>query len=137
MASTLSRLHLSYGSLHSRPTWRVGGAGYDTRQVLAEDGRTPHCLDLHYNELRTACVTYEWPGSRIIHGVSKIPRQHHLEAEPRHLPGPETAIQDADIGMDSHQDNLVEVFLLAEVVDLLAAFTDTIEAYDVDGWMLA
>ena len=67
----------------------------------------------------------------------QIPRQHHLEAEPGHLPRPEPAIQDADIGMDSHQDDLVDAFLLAEVVDLLAALADTVEAYDVDGRMLA
>src|ERR1700730_7268469 len=121
--------YLPPGPLHSPPAWRIGGAGYDPRQVLAEDGRTPHCLDVLYDQICTACVTYEWPGSRIIHGVGKVTRQHHLETEARHLPRPETAIQDADIGMDSHQDNLVDALLPAEVVNLLAAFADTIEAY--------
>src|SRR5262245_17828673 len=39
--------------------------------------------------------------------------------------------------MDSHQHNFVDAFLFAEVIDLLAALADTVEAYDVDSRMLA
>src|SRR6266702_4295661 len=78
----------------------------------------------------------ERPRTRIVHGVGKVSGQHHLEAEPGHLPRPESAIQDADVGMDSHQDDLVNAFLFAEVVDLLAALADAVEAYNVDGRML-
>jgi hypothetical protein len=82
-------------------------------------------------------VTYKWPRTRIVHGVGKVPCEDYLEAQPGHLPRPEPAIQNADIGVDSHQDDLVDAFLLAEIVDLLAAFADTVEAYNVDGRMLA
>src|SRR2546422_1191162 len=89
------------------------------------------------HQLRAAGVTDEWSRARIIHGVGEISRKRHIEAEPGHLPGSEPAIQDADIGMDSHQDDLIDAFLLTEVVDLLAALADTVKAYDVDGRMLA
>ena len=106
-------------------------------QILAEDRGAPHRLDVLDHQFRAAGMTDKRPGTRIVHGVGKIPRQHHLEAEPGHLPRPEPAIQDADVGVDSHQDDLVDAFLLAEVVDLLAAFADTVEAHDVDGRILA
>src|SRR6476620_1327922 len=39
--------------------------------------------------------------------------------------------------MDSHQNDLVDAFLLAEIEDLLAALAHTVEAYDVYGRILA
>src|ERR1700677_4811207 len=88
----------SRSSLHTSPAFRIRRAGHHPHQILAENGGAPHRLNVLNHQLGATCVTYKWPGPRIIHGVGKIPGQHYLEAEPGHLPCPETAVQNTDIG---------------------------------------
>src|SRR5688572_15925880 len=79
----------------------------------------------------------ERPLARIVHGVGEVPRQDHLEAEPGHLPDSEGAVEDANVGVNAHQGEVSDAFLLKEVVDLLPVFADAVEAKDIDGGMLA
>src|SRR5213593_1871291 len=79
----------------------------------------------------------ERPRARIVHGIGQVPHQHHLEAELRHLPDSESAVEDTDVGVNAHERNVGDAFLLAEVIDLLPVVANAVKTGDVDGWMLA
>src|SRR5687767_10751533 len=79
----------------------------------------------------------ERPLTRIVHGVGQVARQNDLETELRHLADSEGAVENTDIGVDAHQSDVGNAFLLAEVIDLLTVVADAVKTGDVDGGMLA
>ena len=109
------------------------GAG----EVFAEDRRVPHGFDVLDDQLRAARVADEGASAGIVHGVGQVAGEDDFEAKAGHLPGAKAAVQDADVGVDAHQHDLVDALLLAEVVDRLPAFAHAVEADDVEGGNLA
>src|SRR5437773_1402583 len=79
----------------------------------------------------------ERPCAWIVHGIGQIPRQDHLEAEPCHLAGSEGAVKNTNVGVDTHQSDITDAFLLAEIVDFLTVFADAVKTDDIQGWVLA
>src|SRR5262249_42087608 len=109
----------------------------DPCQVLAQDRRTPPGLDVLDHQFGSPRMADERPLTRIVHGICQVSRQDHLEAELRHLPGAEGSVEYADVGVNTHQGDVGDALLLAEVVDLLPVVTDAVKAGDIDGRVLA
>lgn len=89
------------------------------------------------DELSAAGVAYERARARIVHRIGEIADENDIEPEPRHLAKAKAAVENADIGMHAHEGDVVDTFLPEEVVDLLPALADAVEADDVDGRVLA
>src|ERR1035437_10000674 len=107
------------------------------RQVFAQDRGTPIGLDMLDDQFRAARMADERALARIVHCVGQIPRHYHVEAEPCHLAGSEGAVEDTDVGVDAHEGDIGNAFLLAEVVDFLPAVADAVITGDIDGRVLA
>jgi len=101
-------------------------------QIVGQDRRRPHRLDVLHNQLRAACVANERSRPWIVHCVCEVSSQYDVEAKARHLSCAEPAVQDTDVRMDPHQHDLVYALLLTEVVYLLAAIAHSVEAHNVN-----
>ena len=84
------------------------------------------------DEVGAASVADERARAGIVHRVGEIAHQRHMETEPCHLSRAESAIENADVGMDAHQRDIDDAFQPAVVVDFLTALAHTVEANDID-----
>ena len=75
----------------------------------------------------------ERPRAWIVHRIGQIPHQDHLEPELRHLSDTEGAVEDTDVGVDTHQSDVGDTFLLAEVLDLLTVIADAVKTDNIQG----
>src|SRR5262249_22577879 len=110
--------------------YRPVRATYHLRQVGAQDRRTQIPLDMLNDDLGAARVTDVRRLAGVVQGISQITGQHHVLAQPAHLPETEGPVHDAIIGVYAHQNDVLDSLLLAEVEDFLSAVADAVEADD-------
>src|SRR5690606_11275465 len=72
----------------------------------------------------------------VVHGIGEVAGEDDVHAQPDHLPDAEGPAQHAHVGLDTHYGDILDPFLDAEVVELVAAVADPIEAEDVDPLVL-
>src|SRR5947209_7914647 len=107
----------------------------DPSQVVTHDGWTPPGLDVLDHQLSAARMADERPRAWVVHGIGQVPHQHHLETKLCHLAGSEAAVQDTNIGVDTHECHITDAFLLAEIVDFLTVVADAVKTDDIQGWV--
>src|SRR5205814_2909191 len=105
------------------PPWaraRARRARDGAREVSALDGRAPVGFDVLDDELRAPGVADVRGLARVVHHVGQVTHQGHLEAQADHLPDAERSAQDAHVGADAHNDEILDALAAAVAEDFAA-----------------
>src|SRR4051812_28283563 len=100
-------------------------------------GRAPEFLNVFDDEVGPAKMIHEWTHAGAVHRVGEITNQQNVLAELHQLADGEGAAQNAHVGMDTHDQDVLNAALLKKVIDLLAAVGDGVLLPDLDGCDLA
>lgn len=93
-------------------------------EVGAGDGGADEFFDVLDDQLRPREVADERRAGRVVHGVGHVPHQDDVFAVLGHLPQAERAAEDAHVGVDAAQDDILDAAALQQVPDFHAAVAD-------------
>src|SRR5579863_7118344 len=105
--------------------------GFD--QLSAQDGGRPIFFDVLNDELRALIVRNEWAGLGIVHGIGQVANQDAVFPPIGHLLDRERAVEDAHVGVDTHNEQRADLATFQEVINLGAVVGDQILGRDAKG----
>lgn len=89
------------------------------------------------DQVSSSEVTDERRHSRVVHRVGHVAHEKDIFPEADHLPDRERPTEHAHIGMDTHDDDILDAMLLKKIVNLFTAVADRVLGRNFQGCDLA
>ena len=106
--------------------------GASAEKAVAGDRRADELLDMLHDEVGAGEVADEGRHGRVVHRVGHVAHEDDVLAVAGHLAQAEGASEDAHIGVDSQEDDVLDLPVLQDAPDLGAVVADVVAVVDVD-----